>query len=157
MQSGGLSAFVQRRWGTWGIFVLGLWALILALVAFARLVFLSALVTANVQENIGQGRIWTVFILNVLLGLAFAACAYGLWTRRHWGRFLFMGCIIVWSFFYVTALFVSGPPSADNNFTVSTLTFNLIPYIIGAVVSVWYLNLPHIKALFDRKQSTDSP
>lgn len=146
-----MSAFVQRRWGSWGIFILGLWALVLTLVALTRLLLLSAVVGSGSQENLSQGQIWVVFILNALLGLAFALSVYGLWTRRHWGRLLFMGTIIVWAIFYVVALFLSGVP-ANTDYTPGSLAFNLIPYLAGVILSVWYLNLPHIKALFDAQE-----
>ncbi|GAB4410545.1 MAG: hypothetical protein Fur0044_04280 [Anaerolineae bacterium] len=151
---GELSAFVERRWGSWGILILGLWALVLALVALARLVLLSAVVGSG-NENVSQGQVWVVFILNVLLALAFAACAYGLWARRHWGRILFMVCIAVWAVFYVVALLTSGTPWANNDYTPGSLAFNLVPYLGGVILSVWYLNLPHIKALFDHEASAN--
>lgn len=151
---GELSAFIERRWGSWGIFILGLWALVLALVALARLVLLSAVVGSG-NQDVSQGQVWFVFVLNALLALAFAACVYGLWTRRHWGRILFMGCIAVWAIFYVVALFASGIPLANNDYTPGSLAFNLVPYLGGVIVTVWYLNLPHIKALFDRKESVN--
>ncbi|MCQ3979471.1 MAG: hypothetical protein DPW09_39135 [Anaerolineae bacterium] len=151
---GELSAFVERRWGSWGILILGLWALVLALVALARLVLLSAVVGSG-NENVSQGQVWVIFILNALLALAFAACVYGLWTRRHWGRILFMVCIAVWAVFYVVALLTSGTPWANNDYTPGSLAFNLVPYLGGVILSVWYLNLPHIKALFDHEASAN--
>ena len=144
---------VQRRWGSWGILILGLWALVLVLVALSRLLLLSAVVASESDLNLSQGQIWTVFVLNGLFGFAFAASAYGLWTRRHWGRLLFMGSIIVWAIFYVVALFISGESSASSDYGPGNLVFNLVPYIVGLIVSVWYLNMPHIKALFDAKES----
>lgn len=150
-----LSAFVERRWGSWGILILGLWALVLAMVALARLVLLSAVVESGNQNNVSQGQIWAVFILNALMVAAFVACAYGLWTRRHWGRVLFMGCIVVWTVFYIVALVTSNTSLANNDYTPGSLAFNLIPYLGGVIVTVWYLNLSHIKALFDRKESVN--
>lgn len=144
---------MQQRWGSWGIFVLGLWALVLVLVALSRLLLLSAVVAAESDLKFTQGQIWTVFVLNGLFGLAFAASAYGLWTRRHWGRLLFMGSIIVWAIFYVVALFTSSELSASSDYGPGSLVFNLVPYIVGLIVSVWYLNMPHIKALFDAQES----
>lgn len=149
-----LTAFVERRWGTWGIFILGLWAVVLVLVAVARLVLLSV-VAGSSNQNVSQGQIWVVFILNMLLAVAFAACAFGLWTRRHWGRLLFMGSIAVWALFYVVALFSSATPLADKDFTPGSLAFNLVPYLGGVIVSIWYLNLDHIKTLFDKNESAN--
>lgn len=151
---GGLSAFVERRWGSWGILFLGLWALVLALVGLARLVLLSAVLGAT-QKNVSQSQIWVVFSLNALLAVAFAACTYGLWTRHHWGRVLFMGCIALWAIFYVVALFASSTPLANNDYTPGSMAFNLVPYLGGAILAIWYLNLPHIKALFDKKESVN--
>ncbi|HXW00480.1 MAG TPA: hypothetical protein VEC93_18830 [Anaerolineae bacterium] len=151
----GLSAFVQRRWGSWGIFILGLWALVLTLLALTRMLLLSAVVGSATQESISQGLIWTVFFLNALFALGFAASVYGLWSRRQWGRLLFMGCIIIWSVFYFVALFLPGASSANSNYSAGALAFNLIPYIIGFLATIWYLNLPHIKALFNGKESAN--
>lgn len=148
-----MSAEVQRRWGSWGIFILGLWALVLVLISLSRLLLLSAVVGSQSNIELSQGQIWTVFVLNGLFGLAFAASAYGLWTRHHWGRFLFIGTIIVWAVFYIAAVFTSGELSANPDYSPGSLVFNLVPYILGLILSVWYLNLPHIKALFDTKPS----
>jgi hypothetical protein len=150
---GRVSAFVERHWGSWGILILGLWALVLVLVALSRLLLLSAVVGSESDLNLSQGQIWTVFVLNGLFGLAFGASAYGLWTRRQWGRLLFMGSIIVWAIFYVAALFTSGESSASSDYGPGSLILNLIPYVVGLTVSVWYLNLPHIKALFNTRDS----
>jgi hypothetical protein len=66
-----------------------------------------------------------------------------------------MVCIAVWAVFYVIALFFSGTSLADTDYTPGSLAFNLVPYLGGVIISVWYLNLPHIKALFDNKESTN--
>jgi hypothetical protein len=118
------------------------------------MLLLSAIVGSATQESISQGLIWTVFFLNALFALGFAASVYGLWSRRQWGRLLFMGCIFIWSVFYVVA-FLPGVSSADSNYSVGALAFNLIPYIIGFLATLWYLNLPHIKALFNAKEATN--
>ena len=152
---GQLSAFVQRRWGSWGIFILGLWALVLAVVALARLLLLSAVIESGGQENTDQGQIWIVFILNALFAIAFAACVYGLWTRRNWGRLLFMISVTIWSIFYIVALFLPTGAPVTESYSVMTLIINLIPYIIGVALSIWYLNLPHIKAMFEIKRAAD--
>lgn len=129
--------------------------MVLVFIAIARMLLLSAVVETTNQETISQGRIWTVFILNALFVVGFAASTYGLWGRHHWGRLLFMGCVIVWSLFYIAAQFLPGVSSANRNYTLGALTFNLIPYVVGLLVSVWYLNLPHIKALFDTEEAAN--
>lgn len=134
---------------------MGLWALVLVLVALARMLLLSAMVGVTDQEALSQNRIWTIFILNALFVLGFAASVYGLWSRRHWGRLLFMGCIIIWSIFYVVVLFLPGTSAASGNYSLGTLTFNLMPYLVGLLASIWYLNLPHIKALFDIEEAAN--
>jgi hypothetical protein len=120
--------------------------------SFANLLLLSAVVGSESDLNLSQGRIWTVFILNALLGLAFAVSAYGLWGRQNWGRLLFIACIIVWSGFHAAALFTPGILPAD--YTVGALILNVVP-LIGAIAAVFYLNLGHIKVLFASKESTD--
>ena len=148
----GLSAFVQRRWGSWGILLLSLLGLVLAVWSFANLLLLSAVIESGSQTDISQGQIWTIFILNALFGLTFAASAYGLWRRRNWGRLLFIGCIIGWSVFFVTALFTPGSLPAD--YTAGALILNIIP-LIAAIAAILYLNLAHIKALFDNKAAAN--
>ncbi len=64
-----------------------------------------------------------------------------------------MGSIIVWAIFYVVALFSSGELSAGSDYSPGSVVFNLVPYLVGLIVSVWYLNMPHIKALFDAKEA----
>jgi hypothetical protein len=63
-----------------------------------------------------------------------------------------MGSIIVWAVFYIAAIFSSDELTNNPDYSPGSLIFNLVPYILGLVLSVWYLNLPHIKALFDVKK-----
>lgn len=154
MQLGGLSAFVQRRWGSWGILLLILLALVLTLLGLALMLFLSAVVRVSGQENMSQGRVWTIFILNALFSVGFAASVYGLWGRRNWGRLLFIGCITVWGAYYIIFLFI--PAASSGNFGVGALLVNLIP-VVAVITAILYLNLAHIRALFDvdRNQSSE--
>jgi hypothetical protein len=148
---GGFSAFVERRWGSWGILILSFLAVVLAMWSFANLLLLSALIRSEGDLKLGQGWIWIVFILNALLGLTFAASAYGLWKRHNWGRLLFIAVMIVWLASYVAALFVSGRLLED--YTIGTLILNTVP-LIGGIAAILYLNLAHIKILFARKELT---
>lgn len=147
-----VSAFVERHWGSWGILILSFLALVLAMWSFANLLLLSAVVGSQSDLNLSQGRIWTVFILNALLGIAFAISAYGLWGRHNWGRLLFIACMLVWSVFHVAALFT--PDALPADYTFGTLIINVIP-LMGAIAAIFYLNLAHIKILFAGKELTN--
>lgn len=147
METSWLSSFKQRR-GSWGLFILALLALVLAVWALANLLLLSSVV-GMLNPEVSRERIWAVFLLNILFSLIFAASAYGLWTRRKWGRFLFIGSITVWTCFYIVSLFMSNSRAASGNYTFGALTINIIIYVVGAGSAIYYLNLAHIKALFD--------
>lgn len=146
MYLNGLSAFIQRRWGSWGILILSLLALVLAVWCFSNILLLSAIVSSGSETNASQAQIWAVFAINALLGAMLAASAYGLWGRRNWGRLLFIVCIIIWAAFHTIALFIPGAWS--DNFGIGALILNLIP-LVAVVTAILYLNLAHIKILFD--------
>ncbi|MFN8454189.1 MAG: hypothetical protein U0401_05855 [Anaerolineae bacterium] len=149
-----VSTFIQRR-GSWGIFVLFLWALVLALVSFARMLLLSAVVGVTQEENMSQNQVWLVFIVNTIFGLGFLASAYGLWIRRQWGRLLFIIIIAVWAIFYLIAIFLPQSSPGGQVYSPIEWIINLIPYLIGSIGAIWYLNLAHIKALFNTNESVD--
>lgn len=110
---------------------------------------LTAVTGANSQEILSQSLIWTLFFLNAFFGLGFSASAYGLWMRRHWGRLLFCGVVIIWAVVYITALLMPVRSLSTGTNSVMILVLNLLRYVFGSVVPVWYLNLAHIKTLFD--------
>ncbi len=143
---GKLSAWVQGHWGSWGILILTLWALVLTLLAVVNILWLTAIVE-NTNQEIEISRIWLFFLLNTLFGLGFAVSAFGLWRLRNWGRLLFMGMIFIWAASYVLAWLIS--LSNSQPYSISELTLNFIPYLLGAGLSIAYLNLPRIKALFE--------
>jgi hypothetical protein len=93
-----------------------------------------------------QSLIWFIFILNIVLALGFGASVYGLWGKHRWGRVLFLWLIVVWSISNLIALFVFNPPGQDLN--ISTVLINGFRFGVGVLISLWYFNLPHIKALF---------
>ena len=126
--------------------ILILLAVVLTLLALALMLFLSAVVRVGGQENLGQGRIWTFFILHILFAVGFSASAYGLWGRHNWGRLLFISSITVWGAYYVIFLLI--PAAKSGNFSVGALILNLIP-LVAVITAILYLNLAHIKALFD--------
>lgn len=140
-----ISTFVRTRWGSWGILILALWAIVLTLIAATNMLLLTAVV-GNTNQEIAANRVWLVFLVNLFFGVGFAASAYGLWQRRNWGRRLFMGMIFIWAASYFVALFF---PQTSEQYSLRALVFNFIPYIAGAAFSILYLNLMHIKMLFD--------
>lgn len=147
-----ISTFIQRR-GSWGIFLLFLWALVLALVAFTRMLLLSVVVGVTEEENMSQTQVWLVFILNAIFGVGFIASAYGLWIRHHWGRLLFIATIAIWAIFYLIAIFIPQSSAAGQTYSPTEWVINLIPYLLGSIGAIWYLNLAHIKTLFDPDES----
>ena len=151
-----LSTFVKRRWGNWGILIFMLWALILAMLAIANLLLLSQAVELYSDEAGNQSRVWLIFGLNVCFGLGFGLSAYGLWERRNWGRVLFLWCLVIWSGFNLAALFLPRLLFASvRDYSAGGLAANSIRFAVGLLVSLWYLNLPRIKTLFDPSSSAN--
>ena len=130
-------------------------ALVLAVWTFAHLLLLSVVVTMPTQENMSQSRFGQFSFSIHCLAWRFVASAYGLWNRRNWGRLLFIGCVIVWGGFYVVSLFTPDGPVVSGNYTLGTLALNIIAYVGGTFSIVLYLNLPHIKALFDTQEAAN--
>jgi hypothetical protein len=95
-----------------------------------------------------SGQIWLVFGLNALFAVAFAAGAYGFWQRFNWGRLLFLWTIVCWTGFNLWALFIPG-----TSHPVNELLFSSLQTLAGAAISLWYLNMPRIKAFFITKES----
>jgi hypothetical protein len=157
---------IKTRFGTWGIFLLSLWASVLALVNLARILLLSESVQF-LGSNVGpdQGQIWLIFVLNVIFALGFGGSVYGLLKRYNWGRVLFMWLIVIWSGSNLIALFapnllyllffpkavLSTPGllfSPNQDYTVGELTVNGLRHAVELILPLWYLNLPHIKMIF---------
>jgi len=129
------------------------WALVLAILAFANLLFLSTVVQMmGTDDGPGQSQIWLVFLLNVLFLIGFAVSAYGLFRLDNWGRILFLWCIIIWSGFNLIAIFI---PSfyPDRDRSAEGVWFNGLRYGVGLIVPLWYLNLPRIKMIFHSQRS----
>lgn len=142
-----VASFFQRR-GSWGIIALMLLALVLAVLAFVQMLNISVMAGLPDPESMSQGQIWTVFIFNAFFGLGFLASVYGLWTRKHWGRRLFIGMIVIWSGLNIIGLFTA----ARQTYSWGDLSLSLVRYLIGLTLPAWYLNLSHIKALFDHHE-----
>ncbi len=115
----------------------------MALVAIARLVFLSGAVELTSNQFGTQTQVWVIFIFNAVFAVGFAGSAYGLWGRRGWGRVLFLWVIGAWSVFNLVALFMTAERYATSEFVI-----DLLRLVVGLLVSLWYFNIPRIKALF---------
>jgi len=146
---------VERRWGSWGIVVFICWAVVLAFVAFARLLLLSKAVELYSNEFGNQARVWMIFLINGVLGLGFAGSAFGLWRLENWGRLLFLWIIGIWSAFNLTALFIVNPLVLGTQYSLADILVNGLRVAVGLVISLWYFNLPHINTLFQTKSPED--
>lgn len=136
--------FLQRP-ATWGVFVLTLWALLLAVLSLANLLLLMA----GADSFSGLGVVWFIFILSSGYSLGFILSAYGLWQQKNWGRFLFLWTVGIWSITNLAALFAPGIFQASQNHSTVSLILSGLRYLISFILPFWYLNLAHIKALFD--------
>jgi ABC-type glycerol-3-phosphate transport system permease component len=120
----------------------------------ANLLYLSAVVQLiGGDQGPNQGRIWIVFIFNVIFLIGFAISAYGLFRLHHWGRILFLWCITIWSGLNLIALFIPFF-SPDQDHSAEGLALNSLRYAAGLLVPLWYLNLPRVKVIF-RNQSSE--
>jgi hypothetical protein len=151
-----LSALIRDHVGSWGIFVFSLWALILTIVAVARIILLTGVVEFVNNEYSNQLQIWIIFILNVIFGVGFGASSYGLFRRQSWGRILFLWTILIWTGFNLLAVFLfrSILPSNNGAF-VDSLPVNIVRFALGGVISVWYFNIPRVKARFSTGSSEE--
>ncbi len=132
---------------TWGIIVLAVWAVVLAVTSIANVLLLSRAAT-QLEGGPDQSRIWLVFGFNVFFIISFGLSAYGLWQTHNWGRLLFLAAIGLWSGFGLVAFLWPTSVEADQAYTFGEQALNLLRYGISFVVPIIYLNLAHIKAYF---------
>jgi hypothetical protein len=118
------------------------WAVVLAFIALARLLFLSRVVELAGDEFGSQAGVWLVFALDALFCIGFGLSAVGLWQRRNWGRLLFLWLLGFWSGFELVGPFLT------NSDTFIDFTANMFRVAIGLLISLYYFNLTRIKALF---------
>ncbi len=151
MQS--LTESVQDYWGSWGVFLFTLWALILTLLALARLLLLSQAVELYSDEFGNRLQVWIIFSLNTLFGLGFGASAYGLWRRHNWARLLFLWLAVIWSTSNLFALLLSALNPSTGIFSPVDIILGTLQASLGIIIPVWYFNIPRIKALFYTEKS----
>jgi len=132
-------SFIRRHWGSWGVLVLTVWALLLGLTTLINLLLTTQ---AMPDEAISQNQLNGLMLLNGFFSVGFLLSSVSLTQRKNWGRLLFIGFITIWSGANVIALFFM------PTITFSNLIVNSLRFIIGGGLSIWYLNLPHIKLIF---------
>jgi hypothetical protein len=119
----------------------------LALDTLAQLLWFTSSVEFRQGEGVSQVQIWFIFMLMTTSAIGFGGSAYGLFKRHNWGRRLFLSVLAISFGFNLIALFV---PSLMQSqiYTNNELILSSLRYIIGFFLPLWYLNLPHIKILF---------
>jgi hypothetical protein len=133
----------------WGIRIFALWSLILAILAAAHLLVLSAAAeTVYVEAAI---PIWIVSGLNFLFALGFGVCVVGLWQHRNWARIMFLGLIVFWSGFNFANLLVSSGLRTSGY----PLLLSGLRYGVALLIPWLYFNLPKIKLEFSDKTSNE--
>jgi len=130
----------------WGITIVALWALVLAVLSFANLLLITSIVQ-SVTIEVGILQSWMVFSLNIFLLVTFSISAYGLFKREQWGRLLFLVSVSVWTVSNFFALF-SPTYSPNQNYTNQYLLLNAFRYAVALILPLWYLNLPQVKLAF---------
>lgn len=130
----------------WGIRIVALWSLILALLAVSHLLLLTLAV--ELYEGDNQARMWVIFGLNIIFAAGFSAAGYALWLKKSWGRIAFLWLIGVWSAFNFISLFAPGPELLLSQPPLQW-AFSGLKYSAALIIPLVYLNLPRIKNQFE--------
>lgn len=146
---------MERRWGSWGILIFTVWSLVLTLLAAAKVLLLSKAVDLETNMYGTQTAAWFILVSNVMLGIGFAASTYGLWRRRDWGRLLFMGMILIWFGANLAMMFMPGAAVRPSDQGIDPRLINGLRFAVGLILSLIYLNLPRVKALFNGHTTED--
>lgn len=97
-----------------------------------------------------------IFILNIIFGVGFGASSYGLFRRQSWGRILFLWIILIWTGFNLLAIFLFRPVLPSNSgLFIDNLFVSAVRFALGGVISVWYFNIPRVKARFSGGSSEE--
>ncbi|GAB4432826.1 MAG: hypothetical protein Kow0031_14290 [Anaerolineae bacterium] len=131
---------------TWGIRIVALWALVLALLAVSHLLLLTLAV--ELYEGGNQPVMWAIFGMNIIFAVGFAAAAYGLWGKWNWGRIAFLWLIAVWSIFNFISLVTPGAAGVAFRQSPGQWLLTGLKYGAALVIPLIYLNLPQIRAQF---------
>ncbi len=135
----------------WGIRILALWAVVLALLAMSHLLLLTLAV--ELYEGDNQARMWVIFGLNIIFAVGFSAAGYGLWLKKNWGRIAFLWLIGVWSAFNFISLLAPNLNLILGQPPLQWL-FAGLKYSAALVIPMVYLNLPRVKTEFEPQEVT---
>ncbi len=135
-----------------GIRVLAMWSLMLAILAFLNLLLLSESVELYSNQFNNQAQLWIIFIISLIFCFTFLLSAYALWQYHNWGRILFLLAIAIWFGFNLVTMTMSNFVSSEtNSYDLSELFVDSLQSVVAIMLPLWYLNIPHIKAIFHKK------
>ena len=137
-----------KRPNSWGVIIIALWSLILAFSTLGGLLLFSQMI-GHIEVS-SESQIWVLFVAYTLFTIGFGLSSYGVWQYQSWGRRLFLWTLGAWAVFGVMGLLrVNGFSVApERTYTVTEVIVNLIRYLAGFILPLLYLNLGHIKPLF---------
>src|SRR5262245_45698101 len=88
--------------------------------------------------------LWFFLVMTICFGIGFFLSAYGLWFYKSWGRILFLWLIVAWA-----ALNIASLAGSADQYTIGELSVNIFRFVITALIPLWYLHRPHVKAVFE--------
>ncbi len=138
----------NRRIRRLGLLTIALWAVVLGLLNFIRLVYTFSLAADPTLAP--QNRIYFYQWTTVIFGLAFFAAAWGVWQRANWGRRLFLGAVAAFFALSMAGVFsgrAAAPPPEARPWLI-------VRYALSIALPFAYLNLPFVKQSFQPIKET---
>ncbi len=123
---------------------------LIAIGCFVGGAFIGTMIGASARQA-GAGAAGAGFgaVIGAAIGIGFligaalyAACGYGLWNLKEWGRMLTIILSAIGVIFGGMSLLLS-----MVHFHIFGMFFTLVRIAIGILV-IWYLMQPHVKAAF---------
>jgi hypothetical protein len=134
---------------TWSLYVFIAWAFVLAFNTGINLWDITGPLSMSGPPDTAFG--WLSLLLAFIAPFGFGACVYGLWGRRAWGRYLFMGLSTL--FFGVNLIGVwlplGLPPGLEDAVQIRNARWLASArFGLALVIPLIYFNLSRIKVLF---------
>lgn len=123
---------------------------LVAIMAFLGGAFIGTIV-GSAAHQAGAGAAGAGFgaVIGAAIGVGFligaalyAACGYGLWNLKEWGRMLTIILSAIGVVFGALSLLLS-----MAHFHIFAMFFTLVRVAIGVII-IWYLSQPQVKAAF---------